>query len=506
MKLYISPYRLVKFDALNPVGPIQIEEAKAKFLEKISGLREQSLLVNGQILQKNELFSLLDSLIDPAQSGFHEEIFSSPNLLHFLENGELSSHGTLTEKSFSEYSISFQQYVSPYFLGVYKERLKTAFQNSDALALKAIIQLQPMILTPEHQIEALNYLNDLLEILGQYGRNILQHLKAQKAESKPITNEIITLKMADVLKDLPFMHQEKLNKIAVVYQNIAQNYAFLNNKARANQFSNLAQTLKGETLTDFEMPEKQFIRDSDSFNPDRVLAEKIPPKSLDVGFLASVATALVFFTIFTVTYLKNRPELPKVIPSLMEIPMISPPVPVMTAAEKQIIIDQLKIDGLTLDKLFVVIERQFQEIEKTKNAWNNGEKIDILLKNWEKAYVLSENDQFAKARLSLMLRIVDKKSKTTSKFLQDFKRIGLMSDDEIEYLKTFKTKTFEAHFFYQSAFESLNSMAIYNLNHHCTEMMDNTLSEFEQKYQGLHTQEFRELKQKIKEDKLKHKK
>jgi hypothetical protein len=116
MKLYISPYRLVKFDALNPVDSWQIEDAKSKFLDKISGLREQSTLLNGQILQKEAVFSLLDSLVDPNQYGFHEEIYSSPNLVHFLENAELPNDGILADKSFSEYNESFIQYISPYFL------------------------------------------------------------------------------------------------------------------------------------------------------------------------------------------------------------------------------------------------------------------------------------------------------------------------------------------------------------------------------------------------------
>jgi hypothetical protein len=392
------------------------------------------------------------------------------------------------------------------FLGVYKKRLQGAFQNSDAQTLSAIVNLKPVLLKSEDRLESMDFMNKLLEMLNQYGRKILQDLKSRKPEDKLITNEVITLEMAHVLHQLPFMHQEKLQNLTHIYGSISQTYYKINNISKANRYLNLVQALKGIEVKEMKMEQPKYVSATDKIDPNQVLSEKIPPKSHDFGFLISVFTALLLCTIFVITYLKNKPKSP--VSNDIVIPYDLPPpaaaVPVISAEEKQKIIEKLKLEGKTVDFIFTKIEQQYREIDKQKNGWNDGDKIDLLLKNWENAHVLSENDAFLSARLSLILRTIDKKVKAPSKYLQGFKSVGLISNDEDEYLKSFKTKTFEADYFYQIALESLKSKAVYNLNHHSTELMDNTVLDFDNRYKGLHTSEFFELKQKIKADKLKH--
>lgn len=123
---YLNPFSL--FD-LDPSTVLQedIKMLKKQILAEFELQDTSEITIKGQTFDKNTLINLIDKLKDTDTFYFHEKVFTSPGLLAFLEQGDISKVDNENLIAlFKDKRIVHQ--LSHYYIQIYSERLLSAIR------------------------------------------------------------------------------------------------------------------------------------------------------------------------------------------------------------------------------------------------------------------------------------------------------------------------------------------------------------------------------------------
>ena len=145
--MYQSPFRLAGITA-PIIDKKDLQLARKKLLAELELAGGTTIRINGQEVSRQEIITLFESFNDEATLGFHTTIFSDSALLHFLENGEL------TTDTWQAYQLNgrseFSLFISEYFAESVNKLLQNILDGKAPIKDFEALFTRPQFLTARH--------------------------------------------------------------------------------------------------------------------------------------------------------------------------------------------------------------------------------------------------------------------------------------------------------------------------------------------------------------------
>lgn len=137
---YLSPFHLIYDDPATADLSVMpsFQKIKRKLLARYELVDNEAIQIQGSWINRGDALKLIEDLKDEAQMDFHQKVFSSPELLRFLEEGDLG----ILENPKAGFSDSFRNQLSPYFSKRFGVLFLKAFKEADTIVSFAKFPLE----------------------------------------------------------------------------------------------------------------------------------------------------------------------------------------------------------------------------------------------------------------------------------------------------------------------------------------------------------------------------
>lgn len=137
---YLSPFHLIYDDPATAdlsVVP-SFQKIKRKLLAKYELVDNEAIQIKGNWINRGDALKLIEDLKDEKQMAFHQTIFSKPDLLSFLEEG----NEVLLKNPDTSLSDEFRNNLSPFFSRKFGVLFFKAFKEAESILAYAKFPLE----------------------------------------------------------------------------------------------------------------------------------------------------------------------------------------------------------------------------------------------------------------------------------------------------------------------------------------------------------------------------
>ena len=130
---YYSPFHLIPTDLIqgNLLDKKALKKAKKRLLAEFELLGTTTILLKEREVDKNTVLKIFEQLESDRQAKYHLRLYQEPDLLDFLENGNIKVFQDVDRLEILFLEHDFFKFIEPYFIERYNIALYQAIRTED---------------------------------------------------------------------------------------------------------------------------------------------------------------------------------------------------------------------------------------------------------------------------------------------------------------------------------------------------------------------------------------